>query len=482
MADIDYRQYVRQELGIDADNPAQCIRAARQSFIAFCLLYLPHYFNLKPAPFHYQLFDILEDEEEDAVVIIGFRGSAKSTITSLAYPLWCAIFEKYHFIVLLNDTEAQARLNVINIKTEVEQNIRLRQHFPDLQSKTKWAETELMLSNNVYLMGRSRGQKVRGLRWRQYRPELMILDDVEALEWVRKQDNRDKTERWFDNEVVPAQEEARARMIVIGNLLHMDAFMSRLKKRGTYNVLEFPLVDENNKVTWPAKYPTIEAYRKQREKVQSQTTWLREYMLKVVPEDGQVIKEGDIHYYDNDRITSDISSIRIKPTNGGAAADLAISSKASADCTSIVGGVTAREMSQEYLYLLPNPVNQRGVDINLLVELSDSILKRLPIGSKLYVEKVGYQEAAIKVLKDRNLPVYGISPITDKRARLETAAPFIKNGQVRFPRKGCEALIQQLLGFGIEAHDDLVDALVYLILAMFHQRSGAASVERADKI
>jgi hypothetical protein len=31
-------------------------------------------------------------------------------------------------------------------------------------------------------------------------------------------------------------------------------------------------------------------------------------------------------------------------------------------------------------------------------------------------------------------------------------------------RTGCEQLITQLLGFGIEKHDDAVDALVYLIL------------------
>jgi hypothetical protein len=46
------------------------------------------------------------------------------------------------------------------------------------------------------------------------------------------------------------------------------------------------------------------------------------------------------------------------------------------------------------------------------------------------------------------------------------AARYIKNGTVKFPRHGCEELITQLLGFGAEKHDDLVDALVYLILGL----------------
>jgi hypothetical protein len=35
-----------------------------------------------------------------------------------------------------------------------------------------------------------------------------------------------------------------------------------------------------------------------------------------------------------------------------------------------------------------------------------------------------------------------------------------------FPRHGCEDLINQLLGFGVEKHDDLVDAPVWLILGV----------------
>jgi len=48
-------------------------------------------------------------------------------------------------------------------------------------------------------------------------------------------------------------------------------------------------------------------------------------------------------------------------------------------------------------------------------------------------------------------------PIKDKRARLRVAARYIKTGVVKFPRKGAEQLITQLLGFGSEKHDDAVD-------------------------
>jgi phage terminase large subunit-like protein len=39
---------------------------------------------------------------------------------------------------------------------------------------------------------------------------------------------------------------------------------------------------------------------------------------------------------------------------------------------------------------------------------------------------------------------------------LTTAA--IKEGLIKFPKKGAEELIAQLIGFGVEKHDDLADA------------------------
>ncbi len=90
-----------------------------------------------------------------------------------------------------------------------------------------------------------------------------------------------------------------------------------------------------------------------------------------------------------------------------------------------------------------------------------------PEGVHLFcVENVAYQAAAIQEMERMMLAVRSMRPNTDKRARLTVASTYIKNGTVRFPRTGCEALLAQLFGFGIETHDDMVDALVYLILGL----------------
>ena len=53
-------------------------------------------------------------------------------------------------------------------------------------------------------------------------------------------------------------------------------------------------------------------------------------------------------------------------------------------------------------------------------------------------------------------------------------------GHVLFPRFGAEHLIQQLVGFGIEKHDDLVDALCILIQKVIERGKKSPSVVSVD--
>jgi len=471
------RLYFKVTYGIDVRVKKVRQIAAKHSFRFFCEYYLDHYFTLHPADFHLDLFRILQDKNIDGHAIIGFRGSAKSTISSFAFPLWCALTRRYNFILVINDTVSQMELNIANIKIEVEDNKRIREDF-NAAPTDKWTRDELLMSSGVYIMGRSRGQKVRGLRWRQYRPDLIIVDDAEDLEWVRKKANRDKTERWFLTEVVSGKEEAGAKMVVIGNLLHKDALMARLKKMKMYEVSEFPLIDpKTKKVTWVAKYPTIESLRKKKREVKYNTIWSREFLLKVVSEEDQVVKEEEVHYYDVERLITPVHSVRINALNGGTGVDLAISEKETADLTAMVSGILAQEDGQKILYIKPSIVHKR-IDLAQTVEAAATINNTMPQGSKFFVEDVGYQKAAIKEMQKRLIPVVGVRPVRDKRARFETAALYIKQGVVRFPQNGCKELFTEMFGFGVEEHDDLVDAMVYLILGMFDTPMGTASVGR----
>ena len=464
---------------IDLDNLDQ-IRTWIQSLTLFVSICLPHYVTLESAPFHRNLAMDLENSEYPLLEIIGFRSSAKSTYASLAYPLLCALEKRHKFIIVINDTSSQVKGSISNIRYEIEKNKIIKILYPGIKI-VAWNDLNLILSNGVKIAGRSRGMNIRGIRHIETRPDIIIVDDPENTMQVRNKENRDKTEAWFNSEVVPATQETNSKLIVIGNLLHNDGFMARLEKNPLFKVIRIPFFNEDGSTAWEAKYPTEADIQDQRTKV-GETAWAREYLLKIVSEKDQIIKETDLHYYSNDLIDSrnKDGGLTIKPMDGGIGVDLAISQKTTADYTAMVSGLIAMVDDKRKLLVKPNPIAKR-IDFNDTLKTAIDVGNTMPVGSRFFVEDVGYQRVALEEMKKRGLSVYPMRPLTDKRARLQAVAPMIKDGTVMFPEKGCEDLIQNIINFGIEEHDDLTDALVYLILGLI-RREAAIGVAKFDKM
>lgn len=403
----------------------------------------------------------------------------------LFYPIWVMVTGKKHHIVLISDTFSQIKDHIYNIKTELENNERLKKDFGffevemETQKKQEWQKASMIIPDyDVKIVGKSTGQKVRGIRYKQWRPDLIVIDDIEDLEMVRTKEQRDKTHRWLTGNVIPAGTK-ETKYVLIGNLLHSDAIMSRIKKEieeGSRDgeVVEFPLIDKEGNILWKGKYPDMKAVEVEKRKVGIQDpigmrAWQREFLLKLVPEEGQIIKPEWIRYYT--KVPEDIIS-------QGTGNDLAISKKATADYTAMVSGKLAVVKDAPKIYIMPNPVNERLSGFET-TERAKSVSLALGNGSltPFWVEDVAYQAMQIEAMVKAGLPVEGVKVSIDKRARLMTIASYVQNGTVEFPGKGCEDLILQLLGFGVEAHDDLVDAFVIVIQKLMHQYSNAPTLE-----
>jgi hypothetical protein len=177
----------------------------------------------------------------------------------------------------------------------------------------------------------------------------VVIDDPEDGEWVRTKENRDKTDRWLHSEIIPGMDVKRGKLVVIGNLLHMDALLSRLKAPGTgFKVLEFPLIDKEGTCTWPAMYLTEQSL-KDKERDMGAIPWQREMLLKIVADEGQIITPEDIHYYDER--PKGIAAMK------GHGIDLAISQKEGADYTTIVSGEVFYIENVPRIFIRPNPVS-----------------------------------------------------------------------------------------------------------------------------
>lgn len=63
----------------------------RESHFYFFHIYFGHYVTSATAPFQREIFAFTEDERQQLTAITAFRGSAKSTIVSLSFPLWAIL-------------------------------------------------------------------------------------------------------------------------------------------------------------------------------------------------------------------------------------------------------------------------------------------------------------------------------------------------------------------------------------------------------
>ena len=453
---------------------------AYESHHMFFVMYFPHYLRYALAEFHKDILRITEDIRTMLACIVAFRGSGKSTLVTFSYALWAILgMQQKKFVLIICQTQAQARQHMANLKHELENNALLKSDmgpFREEAGSGEWAISSLVFRNTgARIMIASIDQSVRGMRHRQYRPDLIILDDIEDVSSVRTLDGRNKIAEWFSREVVPLGD-IGTRIIIVANLLHEDGLMMRLKRkiddkeiRGVYQW--FPLIDEDGKCLWPEKFDTPEKLDDLRRSVGDEAAWQQEYLLRIISDASRVIAPEWIHYYDGPIPTSEAN-----PGRTFAAIDLAISEKDTADFTAIVQAVVRHEDDKLRIYILPNPINKR-MSFPDAIKFLKALLPTLGPDGKLFIETTNFQEAYLQQLIEEGFhSVEGVKPIVDKRMRLALTGALVRNGTILFPKRGCEEPLAQITNFGAERHDDLVDAfsmLIQQIMEKYSRRPGA---------
>jgi predicted phage terminase large subunit-like protein len=443
-----------------------------QSHQWFFSTYFSSYVTHESAEFHHDLFAITEDEAMPLAVIVAFRGSGKSTIMTLSYPIWAVLGKlQKKFVLIASQTQYQARVHLTNIKRELESNELLANDLgPFVEQREEWGSTSLYIPKyNARITAISTEQSVRGIRHGQYRPDLIICDDVEDMSSVKTREGRNKTFDWFTGEIIPAGDTYTKR-IVVGNLLHEDSLLMRLKERieddevdGIFR--EWPIV-KDNKSLWPGKYPDKQSINTLRRTIANKIAWEREYMLRIIPDEDQVIDANWIQYYDELPAKTGANEY----INSFVSVDLAISEKASADCTAIViVHVFGYKNGDRKYYIDKRFINDR---ISHMHTLDSIVATYKPLLNdedydddyeekpRVLIEQVAYQTAALEQIKHRGIEAIGVKIHGDKRARLQLASPLFEMGMVYFPKdRAIAPIVQQIVGFGIERHDDLADAV-----------------------
>lgn len=281
------------------------------------------------------------------------------------------------------------------------------------------------------------------------------------MESVSTLEGRDKVYNWLTGEAIPSGDHD-TRLIVVGNLLHEDSLIMRLKKSiddGNFNGVfkSYPIIDDDGNITWPGKFPTLTEINAERIKIGNEVAWQREYMLRIVPDDNRLVLENWIKYYD--QLPSETGNDYRFAAIG---IDLALSKNEKADYTAMIPAKIYGRREDLRIFILPNIVNERLSSLESQ-QKAEKIARTLR--AKLFVEDVGYQGSFIEQMRTRGISADGCKVYgQDKRARLSMVTFLIQSGQVLFPKAGAKELISQLINFGFQKHDDVADALAILLM------------------
>lgn len=435
------------------ESPAVRKAKAEHDIYWFAHYYLRHYFDKPAAAFHKEWITYFTTERR--ICIACPRGHAKSTWWSLVFTLHSILFNKKRFILILSDTQKQAELNLGQVIEELETNESIIRDFgriagyipPSAEEKRKWTVSDIVTLNNIRVMAFGYGGKLRGLKHRNYRPDLIILDDVENDQSVRSKDQRDKYKDTFKKSILNLGNED-TQVIVIGTILHYDSLLSDLIEHppAGYITKLYRAID-GDKVLWHERY-TLDYFEKLRSDIGS-IAFEQEFQNNPMAEGTRIFVP--VSWYDE----IDLSAAKIY-----AYVDLAISEKQTADFTAIV---PIAKLPDGKLYIL-QPERIKGT-IHDQIQLVLRMHAQYKF-AKLGVEDVAYQKAfhqvLIKELQQRNIYDLNAVPVKidkDKRRRAVEVQHLVENGTVHFNRYHKD-LLDELYSFPLGVHDDLVDSMV----------------------
>lgn len=500
-------------------EPLMGERGLRKQLAAFDLAYfgrayLSHYFNRKSPHFHEELDEIWSRgvmKEQNPLkeaktisrlkgshqVVAAPRGHAKSTNFTFKDDLHAILYAYKHYILILSDSSEQAEGFLDDIKTELEENANIIMDFGSLKGEKAWRTGVILTKNDVKVEAIGSGKKVRGRRHRNWRPDLIVLDDIENDENVNTPEQRKKLKSWFDKAVSKAGD-TYTDIMYIGTILHYDSLLSNVLQNPGYKTRKYRAVisDAVNAKLWDEwEGIYINLFNENHEEDARAFYEAHEEEMLLGAE---VLWEEKLSYYDlmvtkvsegEASFNSEYQNDPIDPENATfnpewfdyyvpelmdwksadyifiGANDPSLGKNKKSDTSSIIN--LALSLSTGYMYIVDASVEKRKPDVIIddVIKMSKRLKRDYKKGFyKFGVETVQFQYFFKEVMAAKSLeegeyiPIEEIQSTVNKVLRIESLQPVIKNKYLKFNREH-KTLLKQLQEFPMGKNDDAPDGL-----------------------
>lgn len=427
------------------------------------------------APFHDEMDDILDDPRHRLVHFRAFRGSSKTT----RLRLFSARRVSYGFsrtVLYVGLSEAHATRSLNWLRGQVERNKLWTGTF-GLRPGKKWQETEAEIINEKlgitsWFLGVGITGNIRGINFDDYRPDLIICDDILSDENTATREQREKiinlVEGALKESLAPRTEDPNAKLAFLQTPMHVEDASAEVEKdpqwtTRTYacwtpETLDAPLAEQES--SWPARYPSEDLRRAKSAAAARHrlSIWVRENECRLTSPERVAFRPEWLNITDDipDPSTT-YNVLAIDPVPPPSPLQMA-KGFAGKDYEAIE--VWGRANGNYYRHY---GVQNRGHDPSWTVNTALQLARQFKV-VKIRVESIAYQRALAWIFRQEMLRRGTFYQIDDFSSNMKKYNRIVStfNGDASHGRIYVHSshtdFITQFMGYGTGDHDDILDA------------------------
>ena len=269
------------------------IARALSDYNYFCRRYLSHYCECDNAPFHNAAARYILEHPICRAVFKWPRGHAKSVHLDIGIPLWLKFRGDLRVMVLVGKSEDNADTLLGDLQAELQFNQGIIADFGEQYQSGMWHEGEFVTKDHCAFFARGRGQSPRGLRYREHRPDYIVVDDLDDDEMSRSESRVREMTKWVKEALFGCFGGKGGRFIMVGNLISKNSVLQRIIDSRTVHTSSVNAIDKHGNPSWPQRY--TREYLSDLEAFMGYRSYQKEYMNNPITE-GAVFSEQWIRY------------------------------------------------------------------------------------------------------------------------------------------------------------------------------------------
>lgn len=222
--------------------------------------YFAQYYTCEPAAFHKKATKRIMRNNRWYEVRAWSRELAKSA-RSMMEIIKLALTRKIRNVLLISNSADNAERLLLPFMANLEENQRIIQDYGAQKKPGSWETGEFTCQCGCSFRAIGAGQSPRGTRNKNFRPDFILIDDIDTDEECRNLERIKAKWKWLEEALIPTMSvSGNYRILFNGNIIAADCCITRaiakaeeLKVKGIGHVDIINIRDKNGHSTWPEK-------------------------------------------------------------------------------------------------------------------------------------------------------------------------------------------------------------------------------------